>query len=157
MNIDKFVTDLTKNPRKAIVYAVLLVICIIVVYWLWTKIKGGVSSIVEEITNVTENPVEDDNLTHDNIVYKQDANTIFNAMNGAGTDYDTIVNVVTRDIKNNDDWNQLKREYGTRTLTTAWWKDITGNLVECLRSELDSYEKANFNFHLKERNIIDRI
>lgn len=157
MNIDKFVTDLTKNPRKALVYAILFVLIIIAIYWLFSKLKGGITSIVDNISNVRDNPVEDDNLTHDDTIYKQDANTIFNAMNGAGTDYDTIVNVVTRDINNNDDWNKLKREFGTRTLKIGLWDDMTGNLVECLASELDRYEKANFNAHLKQRNITDRI
>ena len=44
MNIDKFVTDISKNPAKAIIYAVLLVLGIILVYWLYTQIKGGVSA-----------------------------------------------------------------------------------------------------------------
>lgn len=156
MNIDKFVTDLTKNPAKALVYAILLVLGIILVYWLYTQIKGGVSAIVERIENVTENPVEDDNLTQNPSWYSGTANNLFNAMNGWGTGWSDIKGIFAI-LQNVDDWNEIKRQYGTRTLEHFGYADVVGNLVTHLQYELDSWEKEHINNELMRIGSADRI
>ena len=156
MNIDKFVTDISKNPAKAIVYAVLLVLGIILIYWLYTQIKGGISAIVERIENVTENPVEDDNLTQSPSWYSNSANTLFNAMNGWGTTWSDIYGII-KILQNKDDWNELKRQYGTRTLKHFGYADVTGNLIGHLQYELDSWEKKDINNELIRIGSADRI
>ena len=156
MNIDKFVTDLTKNPAKALVYAILLVLGIILVYWLYTQIKGGVSAIVERIENVTENPVEDDNLTQNPSWYNGAANNLFNAMNGWGTGWSDIKGIFAI-LQNVDDWNEIKKQYGTRTLEHFGYADVVGNLVAHLQYELDSWEKEHINNELMRIGSSDRI
>lgn len=147
MNIDKFVTDLTKNPSKAIVYAVLLVLGIILVYWLWTKIKGGVSAIVERIETNRENPVESNKLTYEDSWYKTSANSIFNAMNQWGTDKTTIYNILIK-LRNQDDYNQLNREYGKREITDGIDSPM-GTMLEHFREELDSTFLGNMQIFLR--------
>jgi hypothetical protein len=147
MNIDKFVTDLTKNPRKAIVYAVLLVICIVVLYWLWTKLKSGVSSIVERIETNRENPVETSKLTYEDSWYKTSANSIFNAMNRVGTDETTIYNILIK-LRNQDDYNQLNREYGKREITKGIDSPM-GTMLEHFREELDDTFIGNMQIFLR--------
>lgn len=156
MNIDKFVTDISKNPAKAIIYAVLLVLGIILVYWLYTQIKGGVSAIVERIENVTENPVKEDNLTQNPSWYNGSANNLFNAMNGWGTGWSDIKGIFAI-LQNVDDWNEIKKQYGTRTLEHFGYADVVGNLVAHLQYELDSWEKEHINNELMRIGSADRI
>lgn len=147
MNIDKFVTDLTKNPSKAIVYAVLLVLGIILVYWLWTKIKGGVSAIVGRIETNRENPVESSKLTYEDSWYKTSANSIFNAMNKWGTDETVIYNILIK-LRNQDDYNQLNREYGKREITNGIDSPM-GTMLEHFRNELDDTFLGNMQIFLR--------
>lgn len=147
MNIDKFVTDLTKNPRKAIVYAVLLVICIVVLYWLWTKLKSGVSSIVERIETNIDNPVERSSLTYEKSWYKNNAEAIFRAMNKIGTDETVIYNIMIK-LRNQDDYNQLNREYGNREITRGIDSPY-GPMIEHLYDELGETWTNNMQIFLR--------
>lgn len=156
MKIEKFVDDIVNDPKKALVWGILIILAVVVLYIVWDKLKSIFSSISSSVSNVVNNPVESNNLTQADSWYSSAADSIFNAMNGYGTDYDTIISLVTT-LQNQDDWNQLKRKYGTRTLEHFLYDDLTGGLVEHLRSELDSYEKQNINFHLNQRKINERI
>lgn len=147
MNIDKFVTDLTKNPRKAIVYAVLLVLGIILVYWLFNKGKKIVQNISDSIENIRENPVESSKLTYEDSWYKTSANSIFNAMNQWGTNKTTIYNILLK-LRNQDDYNQLNREYGKREITNGIDSPM-GTMLEHFREELDDTFLGNMQIFLR--------
>lgn len=154
MNIDKFVTDLSKNPSKAIAYAVLLVLGIILIYWLFNKGKKIVQNISDSIENVRENPVESNNLTYENSWYKKNADAIFNAMDGAGTDETTVYNIFIK-LRNQDDYNKLNREYGTRELSRFLQSSLTGTMIEHLRNDFSSQWLNNMQIFLRNNYAIE--
>lgn len=79
---------------------------------------------------------------------------------GAGTDEDTIYNIL-RKLKNNDDWLQLQKDYGVRDYTDYTYNPFGTvtkiNLVESLNNELSGGEKNKVNEILKSKNITYRI
>lgn len=156
MKIDKFVDDISRKPAKAITYAVLLVLVIILVYWLFTNVKSTINSFIDRAKNNNENPVEDDNLTQNLSWYSGAANNLFNAMNGWGTGWSDIKGIFAI-LQNVDDWNEIKRQYGTRTLEHFGYADVVGNLVTHLQYELDSWEKEHINNELMRIGSADRI
>ena len=156
MKLDKFVDDISKNPAKAITYAILLVLVIILVYWLFTNVKSTINSFIDRAKNNNENPVEDDNLTQNPSWYSGTANNLFNAMNGWGTGWSDIKGIFAI-LQNVDDWNEIKRQYGTRTLEHVGYADVVGNLVTHLQYELDSWEKEHINNELMRIGSADRI
>lgn len=156
MNIDKFVDDISRKPAKAITYAILLVLVIILVYWLFTNVKSTINSFIDRVKNNNENPVEDDNLTQNPSWYSGTANNLFNAMNGWGTGWSDIKGIFAI-LQNVDDWNEIKRQYGTRTLEHVGYADVVGNLVTHLQAELDSWEKEHINNELMRIGSADRI
>lgn len=156
MKIDKFVDDISRKPAKAITYAILLVLVIILVYWLFTNVKSTINSFVDRVKNNNENPVEDDNLTQNPSWYSGTANNLFNAMNGWGTGWSDIKGIFAI-LQNVDDWNEIKRQYETRTLKHFGYADVVGNLVTHLQYELDSWEKEYINNELMRIGSADRI
>lgn len=156
MNIDKFVDDISRKPAKAITYAVLLIIVIAVVYWLYTTLKESITQLADRVRTEKENPVENDNLTQSQSWYSNSATTLFNAMNGWGTGWSDIY-AIFQIIQNTDDWNELKRRYGTRTLNHFGYPDVTGNLIGHLQYELSSREKTKLNNELSRIGSTDRI
>jgi hypothetical protein len=156
MKIDKFVDDISRKPAKAITYAILLVLVIILVYWLFTNVKSTINSFIDRTKNNNENPVEDDNLTQNPSWYSGTANNLFNAMNGWGTGWSDIKGIFAI-LQNVDDWNEIKRQYGTRTLKHFGYADVVGNLVTHLQYELDSWEKEHINNELMRIGSADRI
>lgn len=156
MKLDKFVDDISKNPAKAITYAVLLIIVIAVVYWLYTTLKESITQLADRVRTEKENPVKNDNLTQSQSWYSNSATTLFNAMNGWGTGWSDIY-AIFQIIQNTDDWNELKRRYGTRTLNHFGYSDVTGNLIGHLQYELSSSEKTKLNNELSRIGSTDRI
>jgi len=79
---------------------------------------------------------------------------------GAGTDEDTIYNIL-RKLKTNDDWLQLQKVYGVRDYTDYTYNPFGStskiNLVESLNQELGGSEKNKVNQILKSKNITYRI
>jgi len=79
---------------------------------------------------------------------------------GAGTDEDTIYNIL-RKLKTNDDWLQLQKVYGVRDYVDYTYNPFGStskiNLVESLNQELGGSEKNKVNQILKSKNITYRI
>lgn len=153
MKLDKFIENIANNPRKALMYAILLVVVIIVVYWFYSKLKSGVGSIFEQIETTRDNPVESDNLTYERSWYKTSANQIFNAMNRVGTDETIIYNILIK-LRNQDDYNQLNREYGKREITNGIDSPL-GTMIEHLNEELDSTFINNMRIFLRNNYQIE--
>lgn len=138
--ITKFVDDIAADPRKGIVWAILIVLIVIAVYFAWSKLSKLVAGISEDISNRSDNPVNSSNLTHSGAWYRNAADTLFNAMDGVGTDEDAIYGVF-REIDNQDDWNELVRKYGTRTLSKGpLMGSLPGTLQVHLKYELTQSE-----------------
>lgn len=75
------------------------------------------------------------------------ANAIFDAMDGYGTNEETIETELKK-LRSKSDWNALVNAFGTRTISSGKWNfqdDFTGNLPECLNDELDSSEIQSVN------------
>lgn len=75
------------------------------------------------------------------------ANAIFDAMDGYGTNEETIETELKK-LRSKSDWNALVNAFGTRTISSGKWNfqdDFTGNLPECLNDELDSSEIQRVN------------
>ena len=139
MKLKAFVDDIAKNPTKGLVWAILLLLLFVLLYFAWKKVKAIYEDVKTEIDNIQDNPVNSGNLTHEGVWYKNSANTLFEAMDGWGTDWTSIESIIIQ-INNQDDWNKLVREYGTRTLKHTFMKDVTGTLqvhlkYDCSQSE----------------------
>jgi len=88
----------------------------------------------------------------------QIANDLFEAMDDYMTNEDTISTAFGK-IKTNNDFDNLVSAFGTRTLNCGtgnpFCSDFTGNLIECLRDELDEDEISEVNDILR-RNSVSR-
>ena len=91
----------------------------------------------------------------------QIANNLFEAMDNYGTDWDSSTGITPsfEKIKTNNDFDNLVSAFGTRTLNCGtgnpFCTDFTGNLIECLRDELDEDEISEVNDILR-RNSVSR-
>ena len=143
--VSKFVDDIAADPKKGIIWAILLVIVIVAIYFAWNKLKDIFTDLGNTIGSVKDNPVESNNLTHQGAWYKNAANTLFTAMDGWGTDEDAIDGVIAQ-IYNQDDWNKLVREYGTRELSQPWWQSpLSGTSSQRLQQQTHQRNKQYTN------------
>ncbi len=88
-------------------------------------------------------------LTYSDSEYIQMAQQLFEAMNGVGTTVDTITGVAKK-LKTKSDWLRLVNKFGTRTLSSGivFIPDFTGDLYQCLESELSTGDKKDINNEL---------
>ena len=153
MKVSKFVDDIAADPKKGLIWIILLTLAIVAVFFAWSKIKGLFKEISNSISARVDNPVEDDKLTHSGAWYKNAADTLFTAMDGWGTDENAIDNIIAQ-IYNQDDWNALVREYGTRELSQPWWQSpLSGTLQVHLRDDCSSSHINKIRSTLGERGI----
>ena len=151
--ISKFVDDIAADPKKGIIWVILILIIIAAIYFAWGKIKGLFSDIGNSINSVKDNPVDNAKLSHDAAWYRNAADTLFTAMDGWGTDESPIDSVIAQ-IYNQDDWNKLVREYGTRKLRQPWWQpDLSGTLQVHLRSDCSSKHITQIRNTLAQKQI----
>lgn len=79
------------------------------------------------------------------------------AMDGYGTDEEAIFAQFRR-LKNNLDYQALKKAFGTRKISSGYYfNETTGNLSTLLRSELSSSDIAKINNILKSKGISERV
>ena len=86
------------------------------------------------------------------------ANKIHSAMNGLGTDEDTIYDAF-RALKNNADFAALNSAFGKRVVYSGLYlvPNETGNLATVLTTELDTNEILKINLILKAKGISYKI
>jgi len=76
------------------------------------------------------------------------ADSIFNAMDGYGTNFGTIKTEIGK-LKSMDDWNALLQAYGSRTVSSGNWNifvsDYQGELPGALRDELRDGQISDLN------------
>jgi hypothetical protein len=84
------------------------------------------------------------------------ADDIFNAMDGYGTNEDSIL-ADFKKLKTNNDFDNLVNAFGTRTVSSGtgniFMSDFTGELSACLREELSSGWIADINAALRSNRI----
>ena len=127
--INKFIDNLT--PTRLIAWVIVLVL----VGWIIYRIYKGVKSTLSDYSAVKDYDSDSSNLSYPSTWYNEAAETLFFAMNGAGTDEDAIIAIIDQ-LQTKDDWNKLVKVYGVRTLDAFWINTCTGNLPTCLMSEL---------------------
>ena len=86
------------------------------------------------------------------------ATDLFEAMDGYGTDYNTIFSNFQK-IKTDADFDNLVTAFGTRTINSGtgniFVDDFKGDLSACLVDELDSTELAQIN-EILAKNAVNR-
>jgi len=93
------------------------------------------------------------------------ANDLFTAMEGCGTAWDNGdsggVTGIMKSLKSDSDFDALSMAFGQRTIHACkiafWSDDFTGNMVECLKDELDDSETAEINDILASNGITRKI
>lgn len=92
----------------------------------------------EKTVNDLAKEVNRNRLTYTEGQYKAWAGMLYQAMNGAGTNTDTVNRVIGY-MKNPDDWKFLQVSFGVRK-STQYFTDYSGTLTEWLEDELSSSE-----------------
>jgi hypothetical protein len=78
---------------------------------------------------------------NDEVNLRNMANTLFSAMDGCGTNNQKIYETLNK-VKSQQDWLNLIRVYGTRTLEGHWYcasRDFTGSLIDSIRDEMGGF------------------
>lgn len=90
-------------------------------------------------------------LSYTSSQYQTMADSLYRAMDGAGTNWDTVVRVI-KQVKNSDDWKQLVKVFGVKK-STSMWSSFSGNLVEWLEDELDGSEMTEISAILSKATV----
>lgn len=148
------VDNLTKN--KAIQYGIAALIIIpSVVFIGWGIKKYVIGSIARDPSKDTAKDlgkeVNKNRLTYPESTYKTMADSIYRAMDGAGTTWTTVVRVISA-LRNADDWKMLVSTFGVKK-STVWSSSFSGNLIEWLEDELDGSEMKEISGMLNKINV----
>jgi hypothetical protein len=120
---------------------------IIVAYIIYIKVKGlGTKKIVPDIEGgVTQG-----------LNFKAIADSIYDALDGYGSSFQTIVNEFSK-LNNNPDFDALYKAYGTRTVSSGrgnvFVSDYTGDMLGALKDELSTTEIGKLNSLLSNKGI----
>ena len=98
-----------------------------------------------ETSNALGKEVDKKDLTFQDSHYLAMADQLFIAMEGAGTDPDSILEVLSS-LETPSDWFLLVKEFGTKENTTLWWSERQ-NLIEFFGSELSN---SDLNEYVKQ-------
>jgi hypothetical protein len=105
--------------------------------------------------NPNPNPIPNPNTTKP-LAYSSLADTLFEAMDGYGTNEDSITEVF-RSLRNQADFDALEDAFGTRKISSGTGNIFQGNyngrLIGALKDELDSEELADLNNLLRSKKI----
>jgi hypothetical protein len=125
-----------KNVKIALWVGGSVVVAVITYY----IIKWIRERIADPTTGVK---VDESNLSANKADYNLWASQLYTAMDGAGTETDTIYRVL-KNIETQDDWNQLIKAFGVKE-STSWFSSFKGTLVDWLSDELSVKEKDAAN------------
>jgi hypothetical protein len=125
-----------------------------------TRIVGGqVRDSSQELDGWNQDFAKDDaeqKATLTKASMKAMANSIFRAMDGYGTDEDSILSSIKK-VKNNADWSGLQVAWGKRTISSGAYNPApnltNATLGEAITDELSDYWKKEFNKHLSKQGI----
>ena len=113
-------------------------------------------STANELAKLNKNPYTRQKLTESQA--KSYANKLFQAMDGLGTDEQSIYSVFYK-LQNDADFLAIQNAFGTKTISSGSYfvSDVRGTMVPCLSSELDIDELKRVNDILSKKNIKYRI
>jgi hypothetical protein len=124
--------------------------------------KEEVQAAEQELKNLNQNPASKQTLSTTDA--KSIANTIFEAMQGYGTNETVITQQLLR-LKNQADWLAVNAEWGVREISSGYLNiepNFKGTLSAALTSELgidpvDMAAKAKINQHFIKVGISARV
>ncbi len=130
----------------------ILLIFLIAIYFIgknYGKAKAGA-----EDTDNLNSEIKPNLLSYPFSTYKDMADTLFTAMLGVGTDYDTIKSTLAK-LNNSSDFFQLQKSFGTKASATYLWvyTPFSGTLIQWLSNELNDDEKKEMSDLLLTKNI----
>jgi hypothetical protein len=149
--------QLKSDKWKYIMWASIILGTAASAYIIYKQVRKGVKNARnkregKDIVRDAEKNLNKNNLTHDDIWYKQAAQRMFTAMNYAGTNNDTVFDIA-RSIKTKDDYLKFVLEFGVKTGTPGLWREHTGELSSWLEVELSGGEYEEFKEILAENNV----
>lgn len=144
------------NPFMWLINVVIVLVILIIVYKLYKKIKKDInnnirnSKIEKDIRDIVNTHGSDPGAqvtsevrTYTDADYDLMAESLYEAMDGAGTDEDAIFEILSS-LRTKADWYALVDSFGTRE-TSSMWSSFKGTLAKWLSDELTSSEKAKVN------------
>lgn len=143
----KSTIDYLSDPRKAVTAAVLLVLAIVAVAFLWKKISGlwknSSSSGIFEDLDVTPS-----------INFSQLALRMYDATNRFGTNEEEVFSVLSA-LQTRADYMKLCREWSNLYSEKGFWHNLTAQstLPGTLQSELSSKELTRARTILTDKGI----
>ena len=141
---------------QMLIKVVVIIIILLIIYKVYVmfsnKIKAGIRNhkiekdlehIVDSQGNDLDGHVSQNVKTYTNADYKLMAESLFEAMDGPGTDENSIFTIISS-LRTKADWYALADAFGTRK-TTSPWSSFEGTLSKWLADELDDDEKQRVN------------
>ena len=120
---------------------------VIVAYVIYIKIKGVSSRKI--VPNIEGGVTQGLN-------FKSMADNIYEALDGYGTTFQTIMDEFAK-LKNNPDFDALYNAFGTRTVSSGrgniFVSDYTGDMVGALKQDLSKTEIGKLNSLLSNKGI----
>ena len=129
-----------------------LLIALLVIYFIG-KNSGKAKALAED-TDTLNNEIDTKTLSYPLTIYKNMADTLYTAMEGLGTDYDTVKSTLIK-LNNESDFFQLEKSFGNRAAYT-WlyvYTPFAGTLIQWLSDELNEDQKAEITVLLASKNI----
>lgn len=135
--------------RRRRAWSVILIIVLILIFK--NKVSAAIRRMIHK--DIAKIEVDQTNLTYDRGEYFSMCSTLESAMNGTGTQEESIMDVMMR-LKTQDDWNFLQKCFGTRKKDGGtFYADITGDLKMWLSDDLDSDEMEEIRDTLRQHGI----
>jgi len=129
-----------------------LLITLLVIYFIGKN--SGKAKALAEGTNTLENEIDNKALSYPLTIYKNMADALYVAMEGLGTDYDTVKNNLLK-INNQSDFFELEKAFGNRAAYTWLWvyTPFAGTLIQWFSDELNDDQKAEITVLMAAKNI----
>ncbi|MDR2962732.1 MAG: hypothetical protein LBU90_03705 [Bacteroidales bacterium] len=145
-----------KNLDPRLQKIILVTIVVIVAYVGYTFLKPKIQEwfLSKNRESERKSEINKNDLSYSDVEYRDMAATIFNAMDGIGTNVEAIYNVA-RKMKTKSDWLRLVDVFGIKEVNSGLFfvGNYKGNLPELLPTELSSGEMQELNFILKSINV----
>ncbi|NCC87890.1 MAG: hypothetical protein EOM05_08495 [Clostridia bacterium] len=155
---DKLITSalLAKNKYESIppdtrrkTWTAIFVIVFLIIFK--NKIAAAIRRMMHR--DVEKIDVDQSNLSFERGEYFSMCSTLESAMNGTGTQEDSIYDVMMR-LRTQDDWNHLQQCFGTRKKDGGtFFADLTGDLKSWLADDLDGGELQEVRDILRQNGI----
>ena len=135
MKLENF--SFVKNPKLILYTTILVVVLFFIIKYILKNIK---KSDDQKIIGAVNSEINSSNLSFTSAEFKIMADRLETAMRGAGTDENTIYQILGQ-LQNKDDWFQLVSAFGVRSYGN-WFYTAEGTLPHWLDTELITEEKT---------------